>query len=158
LRVSARTFVFCVGAIETARLLLHPLEDGSPAPWARKGVLGSFFMDHPVLECASLYPSSHAELHSLFENIWVGGFKYHPRIRLSEGKQLESQTLNVGGNVLAKTDSIETLYALRTAIKQVLRGKLDPHAVRRVMRDPLQLLSLGGQQAWHWLVKRRGFT
>jgi choline dehydrogenase-like flavoprotein len=119
-RFTARHYVLCAGAIETARLLLQPLAEDIAAPWNRSGLTGRFFQDHIDINVAKLVPIDHRAFHLWFDNIYLSGYRYIPKIKLSAQLQEEFGTLAVGASLhcqsarqSAVTGFRETLLALR---------------------------------------------
>ena len=56
--VAAKKFVMCFGGIENARMLLHFNEKYNDQLGNRQGLVGRYFMDHPVVRGASLFPDN----------------------------------------------------------------------------------------------------
>lgn len=54
--VNAKLFVFCMGGIENARMLLHINRNYGNRFGNSNDVVGRYFMDHPVIRGAILYP------------------------------------------------------------------------------------------------------
>src|SRR5262249_53939846 len=136
LRVSANNFVFCVGGIETARLLLQPLENGQTAPWTLgHDVLGRYFQDHPTFECADIVVRDPGAVHHLMDMIYHRGFKYQPRLYLHAKRQKELRTLNVGGILLFKsTISAQTLHHVNIVARQLMRRSLRLESLAEVAK------------------------
>lgn len=158
MRVRARTFIFCVGGIETPRLLLQPLDDGTSPPWAASAILGGFFQDHPHRLCAEVIPRDRRAVHDLFDQIYLGGMKYQPRMRLSENFQRQMRSLNAGGIVLFETAKGEILHEARTAGRALLGGTLSGSTLRRATKVALTAMPLVATQAWRLLVQRRSYN
>jgi choline dehydrogenase-like flavoprotein len=158
INVRANRFIFCVGAIETPRLLLQPLADGSEPPWAASGILGGFFQDHPHVSCGTLIPRDRRTVHALFDNIYRRGLKYQPRIRLSEARQRDRRSLNAGGIVMARTARSEILHQTRAAGRNLLNGRVDSVALGAVARGALVSGPVIARQAWRRLVKKRAWN
>jgi choline dehydrogenase-like flavoprotein len=159
-KVSARRFVFCVGATETARLLLQPMEDGTPPPWTEQSdALGRYFQDHPTFECADLKPRSTAALHQLMDMIYLRGFKYQPRLYLTPVRQREAGSLNAGGLVSFKTEiSAQVLRQVRIAARRVVRGPFSAGALAEAVRSGVRSGPLIVRQAWRYVVHKRAFN
>jgi choline dehydrogenase-like flavoprotein len=160
IRVKASRFAFCVGGIESARLLLQRLEDQTPPPWTmRSDALGRFFQDHPTFECADIKPRNAAALHRLMDMIYFGGFKYQPRLYLSATRQRELRSLNAGGIVLFKTEiAAQVLHQVRVAASRLLRGPLSAGAVAEAVRSGVRAGPLVAKLAWRYLVHKRAFN
>ena len=125
---AAREFVLCAGAIETARLLLQPIPDRT-TPWDRGGNLGRFFQDHIDIPVAKLSPVSPVKFHLWFDNAYLNGFRYVPKIKLSAKLQEEFGVLAVGASLhcqsvrqAAVEEFRETLLNVRRTGFRGLRG------------------------------------
>lgn len=158
LRVAARDYVFATGGVDTPRLLLQPLADGSEPPWAKSGILGAYFQDHPGMVGGSIRPTRGSTLHSRVVNLWIDRIRYQPRIRLADRVQREQATLNVGGVIIPRPADPELLQAVRAAGAALLGGRIDREALGRVAAKPLRAVSLAARQGWDLLVNRRGFN
>lgn len=158
LRVKAKRFAFCGGAIETARLLLQATEQGAPAPWATENsVLGQYFQDHPTFECADVLPIDDGRLHTMMDMIYRRGHRYQPRIHLGAAFQCRLRTLSVGGLLVFRTSAAEGVSATRSAVRALLqkpsaRGALD---VARASRSNLPFIA---RQGWRYAIHRRAYN
>jgi len=155
--VRSRHFVLCVGGIETARLLLHPLIDGRPAPWATSDLIGRFFQDHPGISSADIVPWDRGAVHQLFDNIYYKGFKYGPRFRLSAVQQRKSQLPGVGGSILFQSDRTALLYRARFAGKSLLKGDINREVVAAAI-GAAKSGPLLARQSWRTLVQYRAYN
>jgi choline dehydrogenase-like flavoprotein/aryl-alcohol dehydrogenase-like predicted oxidoreductase len=125
--VTADNFVLCLGGIETVRLLLQPLQQGS-APWQANGMLGRHFQDHiglneiPVHGLTPQYAAKH------FGYNMVGGFRYHTKLHLSQAQQALHRTLNVAGTIsphLPESKGLDRTNALlRSLVREHRKPKL----------------------------------
>lgn len=160
LRVRAKYFVLCGGAIETARLLLHPLENQDSAPWTRStDAIGRYFMDHPTFECADIRPRDAAKIHQLMDMIYLDGLKYQPRIHLAPSRQAETRTLNAGGVLLFKSQiSAEVIGQVRTAVRQVMRDPGNVPAMWQAARSGFRSGPFILKQAWRYFVQKRALN
>jgi choline dehydrogenase-like flavoprotein len=158
MEVRARHFVVAVGAIETARLLLQPLPDGSQPPWIRLGCpVGHFFQDHLALECADVAPRRSEDLHQLLDMLYVGRFRYQPRLHLAAHVQREQRCLAAGGILVFRSHLAQFAAATRTAVKSFLR---DPGARTfwTAARASLGSGTFVPRQAWRLLRHRRAYN
>ncbi len=157
-RVRAQRFVFCGGAIETARLLLQPTEQNEQPPWAGPGSrLGQYFQDHPTFECADVIPVSERRIHQVMDMIYLRGFRYQPRFHLDEARQRELRSLSVGGLLLFKTRSSDEVMRTRTSLRALVQK---PSAGRlidaiRVSSSSLPYLL---RQSWRYLTRGRAYN
>jgi choline dehydrogenase-like flavoprotein len=119
---TAHRFVFCLGAIESSRFFLQPCEGG--LPWNQSGLLGKHFQDHIDSNVAKVVPIRRQTMHDLFDNIFLGGYKYHPKLKISEAAMRELQVLNAGATMYFVSDVDEQLSDLKDAAKRIMRGGL----------------------------------
>jgi choline dehydrogenase-like flavoprotein len=152
--VQSRAYVLCVGGIETARVLLHPLNDGGPAPWSDSKLIGCCFQDHPGIPVADVVPRDKRMVHHLFDNIYRHGFKYQPRFRLTAAAQEHSHLPGVGGALLFESAKTPALHRARLAGKALVKGRVNTQILTAAaIGTPLL-----ARQAWWTLVRRRGFN
>lgn len=95
LEISADRFVLANGTLEIARLLLHPLADGSVAPWADNPWLGAPLMDHLDCVAGEVEILDYERFHDLFDNVFHGGFKYFPKLRLAPDTQRREGLIDI---------------------------------------------------------------
>ena len=118
----AAAYVFCLGAIESNRFFLQPRF--SAMPWHRSGMLGKHFQDHIDCNAAVVYPTDRRRFHSIFDNIFLSGLKYQPKLRLSPESQLRLQTMNVGASMSFRDEEYWELVRLRKTAKRLMKGDL----------------------------------
>lgn len=121
----AERYVFSLGTIETVRLLLQPLRTANQAPWQRNGLLGQNFQSHIDFDAARISAIDSKRMRQFFANVYDGGFKYHPKFRLSRNAQRCDQVLNIAGAVTATHPAERELVHTKTLARQILRGRLD---------------------------------
>lgn len=152
----AKQFVFTLGAIESSRFFLQPRSDGT-LRWNRSGLLGRHFQDHIDTDAATIKAKSADAFHSIFDSIFLRGYKYSPKLRMRVEKQRDAAILNVGATIFSVSDVDEALVEVKSTAKQVLRGNV------RVLKDVQfrKLLRHGPsvmRQAYRYAVKHRGFS
>src|SRR5262245_19477604 len=160
LRVHATRFVFCVGGIETARLLLQPLENQTAPPWTRcSDTLGRYFQDHPTFECADITLRDPAAAHELMDMIYHRGLKYQPRLYLSASGQKERRCFNVGGILRFKTEiSAEVLQQIRVAAQQFLSGSINRATIAVALRSGVPAAPVIARMAWRYVFQKRAYN
>lgn len=135
----AKQFVFCMGTIECVRFFLQPREGG--LPWNRSGLLGRHFQDHVDANAAQVQPRSRRAFATLFDNIFLRGYKYHPKVRLMPSEQEKAGLLNCAATMYFQSDIDETLDGLKGTVKHLLRGRFGElgigDAVRMVQHAPV---------------------
>ena len=119
---TADEFVFCMGTIECCRFFLQPHEGG--LPWNRSGLLGKHFQDHLDSNAAEVRPRDRKAFGALFDNVFLGGYKYHPKLRLGAEEQRRARVLNAGATMYFLSDVDEVLGELKGTAKNLLRGRL----------------------------------
>ena len=119
--VHADHFIFCMGTIECVRFFLQPR--AGDLPWNRSGFLGRHFQDHVDANAARVIPHDRHQFAELFDNIFLRGFKYHPKLRLSSDMQRRARTLNCAATMNFSSNVDEALAATKTTAKHLLRGR-----------------------------------
>ncbi len=117
----ARDYVFCLGSIESARFFLQPREGG--LPWNASGLLGKHFQDHIDADIAEVRPRDRRRFGALFDNIFLRGYKYHPKLRLAPAVQEREGVLNCAATMAFESDVEEAAAALKATVKHLLRGR-----------------------------------
>jgi choline dehydrogenase-like flavoprotein len=156
-RVRCRYFVLCVGAIETARILLQPLGDGQPAPWADLDLIGRFFQDHPVTTSADILPRNRRVIHNLFDNAYHRGLRYQPRFRLTDAQQRQEQLPGVGGVMTFRSNRIDTLRRTRDVGKSLLSGHFSRDVGTAALASTRNAPLLA-RLAWRTLIQHRSYN
>ena len=160
LRIHATYFVFCVGGIETARLLLQPLEDQTVPPWKRcSDILGRYFQDHPTFECADVTLRDPNSVHQLIDLIYHRGLRYQPRFYLGAARAEELRCLNAGGVLIFNAKiSAEVLHQVRVAARQFLSGSINRTTMVAALRSGVHGAPLVARMAWRYVVQKRAFN
>lgn len=125
LTVKARHFVLANGTLEIVRLLLHPLDGGAPAPWHASTWLGRPLVDHLDCHAGDVKVLDHDRFHQTFDNIYVGGHKYYPKVRLSPDAQREQGLTDIAAQFLYRTRFSEHLDYLKQFLRSVKEGGTD---------------------------------
>jgi choline dehydrogenase-like flavoprotein len=131
--VRAEQFVFCMGAIECVRFFLQPREGG--LPWNRSGMLGRHFQDHIDANAARVRPRDRRRFARIFDNIFTGGYKYHPKIRLRADEQRGAEVLNCAATMSFASEFDEAMGATKTTAKHLLRGRWGEVRAAEVLRS-----------------------
>jgi len=151
----AERFVFCLGAIESSRFFLQPREGG--LPWNQSGQLGRHFQDHIDCNAATVTPTDRWRFHEMFDNIFLDGFKYHPKVKSGPDAMRERKTLNAGGMMYFLSELDEQLAQLKTTAKKLLRGRVGEIAMRDVL-EVAKNLPLLARQAWRYQRAHRVYN
>lgn len=150
----AQTYIFALGAIESSRFFLQPRECG--LPWNRSGLLGCHFQDHIDADVAAVVPLNLKEFRNAFDTIFLSGYKYTPKLSLTEAAQREFQLLNVGGTIYSGEKQTEISEERKAVAKAILKGRLGditPAQYSLLARSTPTLL----RQAHRYLVAHRGW-
>jgi len=156
LRVSGRQVVLANGTLEMARLLMHPLADCSAAPWANSPWLGRPLVDHLDCTAAQLRLQDGAKFHQLFDNIFLDGLKYFPRMRLPVAVQREHGLVDCGANFLYRTRFTEHLDVLKMFARSLREGGM-ARSVWQVPRHLAAVLGTALPLAVRYFRDRRSF-
>jgi choline dehydrogenase-like flavoprotein len=151
----AKHFVFCLGAIESSRFFLQPRDGG--VPWNQSGLLGKHFQDHIDVNAATVAPLQRTAMHALFDNIFLGGYKYHPKIKISEAAMRELKILNAGATMYFVSELDEQLANLKTTAKKLLRGGVGQIEARD-MAQMAKNLPLLMRQVWRYKRIHRAYN
>jgi len=130
--VHADHFIFCMGTIECVRFFLQPR--AGDLPWNRSGLLGRHFQDHVDANAARVIPRDRRQFAELFDNIFLRGFKYHPKLRLSPDEQRRARILNCGATMSFFSDIDEALATTKTTAKHLLRGRFSELNASDILR------------------------
>lgn len=151
----APRYVFCMGTIESSRFFLQPREGG--LPWNRSELLGRHFQDHIDANAAELRVLDRERFHEWFDNVFLRRFKYHPKIRWSEGAMRERRTLNAGATMYFLSEMDEQLAATKETAKKLLRGDVGQVSARdlRTLAANLPLLA---RQSWRYKMAHRAWN
>lgn len=152
--IEAQEFVLCMGGIETARFLLSDYADGAKTPWAENRMIGKCFADHPALRVGRFIPTSLKRFHQMFDNIYLKGLKYEPRMRLNPRLLLSQQSANIGGMFLFESRHRDTISAFVSFIKSVIAGRPTWQGMRAALGAWAALPEIL-QKAWHYNVHNR---
>jgi len=95
MELKADHFVIATGTIEASRLMLAAAIDRPTLPWTRNRHVGTTFQDHLDLRAGKLFPMDKKRFSDTFDNIFIKGFKYNPKLTLAPRVQESSgsQTL-----------------------------------------------------------------
>ncbi|SEB46771.1 GMC oxidoreductase [Terriglobus roseus] len=154
--VRAREFVLAIGAIETSRLLLH-LQESHDERWNPNGLVGTGFQDHVDCDVVNVRPLDRERFLGSFTNVLLGGYKYHPKFRLSSLAQSEYRVLNVAGTFAFRDSSDEIAGAIKSTGRRLLRGawgEMDGAQVVHLLANFPMLL----RQAWSYKVNHRVYN
>ena len=119
----ASRIVLANGTIEIARLLQLPYANASVPPWHASPWLGRGFMDHLDCRAGRIVPVDDRKFHAAFDNIYLGGLKYSPRLRLSEEAQRSGELLGSAAYIDFSSSMNEHLNNLKILLRGLARGR-----------------------------------
>ncbi|HEX5284777.1 MAG TPA: GMC family oxidoreductase [Bryocella sp.] len=150
--IHADLFVFCMGTIECVRFFLQPRP--ADLPWNRSGLLGRHFQDHVDADAARVIPRDRRRFAELFDNIFLRGFKYHPKLRLAPEEQRRAGVLNCAATMSFSSDVDDALAITKTTAKHLLRGRWSELKAADVLRSARHSALLLRQTARYTLRHR----
>jgi choline dehydrogenase-like flavoprotein len=128
--VTARRTVLACGTVEIARLLMLPYADGAPTPWGDNPWLGRAYIDHLDSTAGQVRPLNNKMFHDLFENLFFDGYKYNPKIKLSEQAQRARQLAGVAASFIFRASYQEHAETIKLFLRSVRDGRLPPNPWR----------------------------
>ena len=134
-RFSGQRVILANGTMEIARLLKLPLHDGRAAPWAGNPWLGKGFTDHIDCFGGQVTPLDKKRFHDLFDNAYLDGLKYAPKLKLSSRVQIERQLFGVTAFFLFNSSLQEHLGNAKLFVRSLFRGNV------RALPNPLHLVA-----------------
>jgi choline dehydrogenase-like flavoprotein len=134
---AAGLYIFCLGAIESSRFFLQP-RNGA-LPWNGSGLVGRHFQDHIDCDAATVIPHSNAAFRRIFDTILLKGYKYGPKLKMTQETQESESILSAGATFFSLSNIDEILVATKTTAKQMLRGRFGEIGAR----DAWQLVRHG---------------
>lgn len=136
-RFSARRVVLANGTVEIARLLKLALSDGRQAPWSDNPWLGKGYLDHIDCLAGQVTPLDKRRFHNLFDNAYLDGIKYAPKLKVSAQAQRERKLLGATAFFLSSSSIDEHIANARVLAHALLRGRFQ----WRLMPGPRELIS-----------------
>ncbi len=153
----APTYVLSLGMMETIQLLLQPLEKGQ-APWQKNEWLGRHVQSHIETNSARLVNVDRERMEQVFPNVYLKGRKYQPKLRVTEERQREEETLNIAGAIsFISLGSVEQdVRQMKSAARNLLRGNWSAIGMRDTM-PALRRLPILLQLAYSFYVSHRAY-
>lgn len=137
--VSADIVIVCVGAIETARMLLQPSADFPQGLGTHSGHVGRHFQDHPTGTIAEILPNTDGlarpeRIPDLFSLFYRSRLRYLPRMVMSPGRQEIFGTLNAAALPVFEWSDDSMTEDLRQLQSAVAGRRFDLSAGARLAR------------------------
>ncbi len=137
-RFAAARVILANGTVEIARLLKLPLADGSEAPWARNEWLGKGFADHVDCFAGQVTPLDKRRFHNLFDNAYLDGIKYAPKLKPSARTQEDRKLLGIAAHFLFNSSLEEHLFNAKLLLRSLFRGRFQ----RQLVPDRQSFMSM----------------
>jgi choline dehydrogenase-like flavoprotein len=127
IEVEADQYVVACGTIEASRLMLAAARERPDLPWADNQCVGMYFQDHLDLRVASVHPLDKERFHDAFDNIFLGGYKYNPKLALSPHFQAAKGITNIAGVFTFESSFTEHLSNLKIFLRAMRNGAVPPN-------------------------------
>jgi choline dehydrogenase-like flavoprotein len=134
---SAQRYVLCLGTIETARFLLQPIPGGQTQTWNRSGLVGRHFQSHLDYNAARIPAEDAVRLRRWFANVYLRGYKYHPKFHLAFPVQRRQKLLNIAGSITCINPEEKELRRVKSLARNLMQGR----AAGTVLADLPSVLS-----------------
>lgn len=117
-------YVMAAGTVETVRLLLAAAHDDScHCPWHHNRMLGLRFQDHLGGRIGAVLPFDRQRLFACFSTIYWKGFKFQPKLRLSEAVLREEGLLGMQAIMSFESSVSEHLVYLKQFLKAAIYSR-----------------------------------
>jgi choline dehydrogenase-like flavoprotein len=146
--LEAEHFVVATGTIEASRLMLACARQHPDLPWADNAHVGSAFQDHLDVRAAEVIPIDKKRFSDAFDNIFLGGFKYNPKVVLASNVQEAERITNVAGVFDFDSSVGEHLSHLKIFLRAIRNGARPPN----LASTPAHLAALA--KIWWPLIVR----
>jgi choline dehydrogenase-like flavoprotein len=156
LELEADDFVVATGTIEASRLMLAAAAR-STLPWSTNPNVGANFQDHLDLCAGKVVPIDKKRFSEAFDNIFINGFKYNPKVILSDRFQASTGITNVAGNFTFSSSLAEHLSNLKIFLRAIRRGAMPPN-LRSIPKNVLALASIWWPLVVRYVRDRRVFN
>lgn len=156
-RISARRVVLACGTVEISRLLLSPLTGGHAPSWSRNPWVGRGFIDHLDVVAATVRLIDPKKFHATFDNLYVDGLKYFPRVKLSRDAQEVAGSLEVAGRFEFRSNYKEHLDNLKLFVRSLMSGRM-PSNISQVPSHLSAVWSVSAPLIWRYISSRRAFN
>nr|WP_162009787.1 aldo/keto reductase [Methylocystis heyeri] len=149
--------VLANGTVEIARLLMLPLASGQPAPWSGNPWLGKGFLDHVDCDAGSAYPIDKERFHEIFDNAYIDGVKYSPKLKLACDAQMKHELGSIAGHFLFNSSLSEHLAFAKSFVKSLMRGRFDVD-LKSLPREALFILRFSLPLVLRYIFYRRMYN
>jgi choline dehydrogenase-like flavoprotein len=156
-RISAARVILANGTVEIARLLALPGPDGRAQPWATNPWLGKGFSDHLQADAGRVEAIDRRRFHDLFDNGFVDGLKYHPKLKISASAQRRLGLTGAAAEFTFLSDSGAALSDAKVFFRGLMTGRLTGRPAQ-IGRGLLSAARVGGPMLARYLGSRRMFN
>jgi choline dehydrogenase-like flavoprotein len=146
--VEADHIVLATGTIEASRLMLAAVHARPTLPWAGNPNVGVAFQDHLDLRVAEVRPINKKRFDDAFDNIFLKGYKYNPKVVLASHLQEKMRITNVAGVFTFESSLTEHLSNLKIFLRAMRSGSKPPN----LKSMPSHLSALA--KVWWPLIRR----
>jgi hypothetical protein len=153
-KISTKNIVIACGTIEASRLMLFAAEKNENLPWKNNKYVGAFFQDHLNIQIAKVLPINKKLFSQAFDNIFIGGRKYQPKLRLSEEFQKKSKCLNIASSFIFDSSFSDQLSNVKIFARSLLRGSV-PENWRNLPQHIKTIFSIFVPMAIRYIKDRR---
>jgi choline dehydrogenase-like flavoprotein len=157
LTFTAPAVVLANGTVEIVRLLQLPLDDGRTPVWSANPWLGKAFLDHVDCYAGHVQPIDKARFHEIFDNAYLDGIKYSPKLRLGVDAQMRHRMASIAGHFLFNSSMAEHLAFAKMFLKSLLRGRMDVN-ISAVPRELLSTIRIALPMVHRYLRYRRMYN
>ncbi|MDR3448725.1 MAG: GMC family oxidoreductase [Alphaproteobacteria bacterium] len=126
--IRAPQVVLACGTIEACRLMLAAANTNPALPWAGNPWVGVGFQDHLDLRAGSVKPIDHQAFHDAFDNIFLKGYKFNPKITLSSRLQEQHGITNIAAVMTFESSLSENLNNVKIFLRSLRSGVIPPNA------------------------------
>ena len=152
--LTANKIVISCGTIEASRLMLYAAQVNENLPWSNNKFVGAYFQDHLDLQIAKVIPLNKKLFSQAFDNIFVGGNKYQPKLRLNESFQETAKSLNISSSFIFDSSFSEQLSNMKIFIRSLCRGSV-PDNWKDFPSHLKTIFSIFGPMALRYIKDRR---
>lgn len=120
-------FVVACGTIEANRLMLAAAHARPDLPWANNGWVGSAFQDHLDIRVADVTLLDKKGFGNIFDNVFLKGYKYNPKVVLARSVQEKIGTTNIAGAFVFESSLSAHLANFKIFAKALRNGAMPPN-------------------------------
>ena len=122
--IKSKYTVVANGTIEASRLMLYSAHLDEGVPWSKNKNVGKYFQDHIDLVSAKILPIDKERFSKFFDNIFIKGMKYQPKIRSSYKFQNENQLMNISSSFIFDSSISEQIANTKIFLRSLKRGAI----------------------------------